>query len=312
MDSGNVVPLGSTDDVDEAAEARARCEICTGRCDFYELRGGGSLQRCRECGHLTRDLALAPAGHRDLAYGGEPTLDRLRLGLTYRSMVRAGRGAPPASVFEVGYGAGSMLRRFHDGGSTISGADPDQLGVHVDAQVLRHGQLFHGGVEDIPLQGRDGVDLVYGIHVLEHVVDPMQTLRVAFDLLTPGGTAQFLTPAGDSDGVRLYGSAWWMLEDPTHVRFFTSASLHAAARAAGFVDVQVRRPILDSMVTDVGSLARRMSPAQRPRGVLASRKVIAVGVASAPLVLAGRAARASLRPTLHVIARRPRTARVPS
>lgn len=194
---------------------------------------------------------------------------------------------------------------FTTGGAAISGADPDQLEVDVDPVVARHGDLFRGGVEDVPLTDHEGVDLVYGIHVLEHVVDPIQTLNVAFDLLAPGGAAQFLTPAGDSDGVRLYGSAWWMLEDPTHVRFFTAASLRAAAGAAGFVDVQVRRPILDNVVTDVGSLVRRVRPAQRPRGVLAPKSVIAAGVATSPLVLAARVGRTSLRPTLHLIARRP-------
>ncbi|UIJ33829.1 methyltransferase domain-containing protein [Allobranchiibius sp. GilTou73] len=288
------------------AAIREDCEICSAPLRPRALRGGGALARCERCGHLLRDLRDSPAAHRDLAYGGEPTLDRIRLDLTYRAMLRAVPGDAPRSVFEVGYGSGSMLRRFLDGGATIAGADPDQLRIGVDPLVVAQGRLSAGSVEDVLRDGADPVDLVYGIHVLEHVLDPVATLAVAFDLARPGGVVQFLTPAGDSDGVRLYGSAWWMLEDPTHVRFFTADSLARAATDAGFVDVVVRRPVLDSLTTDAASAVRRWRPAPRPRGVLASRSVIAAGLASAPLVLAARAVRPTMRPTLHLIARRPR------
>lgn len=268
----------------------------------WVISPGNSLDRCRRCGHLTRSLAAAPAAHRDLAYGGEPTLDRIRLALTYRAMVAAGR---PTSVFEVGYGTGSMLRRFLDDGARVSGADPDQLGLAVDPVVQARGMLHPTPVEDVPADSVD-VDLVFGIHVLEHVIDPAATLGVAFDLLNPGGQVQFFTPAGDSIGPRWYGSAWWMLEDPTHVRFFTADSGARALQNAGFVDVEVRRPVLDSITTDVGSLARKVLPRTRPRGVLGSRTVLGAAAATAPIVIAGRAAYPPLRPTLQLIARKPR------
>lgn len=244
----------------------------------------------------------APADHRDLAYGGEPALDRARLALTYREMVREGR---PASVFEIGFGTGSMLRRFLDAGAKVSGADPDQLGLALDAKVRAEGDLHHCAVEDIPA-GAVSAELVFGIHVLEHVIDPAKTLDIAFDLLTPGGQVQFFTPAGDSLGPSLHGAAWWMLEDPTHVRFFTADSATRALRAAGFVDIDVRRPLLDSLTTDIGSIARRVSRRTRPAGVLGSKAVLASALATAPLVVAARAVHAPLRPTLHLVARKPR------
>ena len=102
-----------------------------------------------------------------------------------------------------------------------------------------------------------------------------------------------------------YGAAWWMLEDPTHVRFFTADSLARAAEAAGFVDVEVRRLLLDSLSVDAASVARAVRPGPRPRGVLASRAVLAGAVASIPVVLAERALRPRSRPTLQLLARRP-------
>lgn len=265
------------------------------------LRGGCVVERCERCGHLERDLERCPAHHRDLAYGGEPTLDRIRLDLTYRELVRDG---VPSRVFEVGFGAGSMLRRFLDDGAQVAGVDPDQLGIGVDERVRAQGDLRTGGIEDVTdLPGEH--DLVYGIHVLEHVTDPHAALRSSLELLRPGGRASFITPAGDSSGVDRYGAAWWMLEDPTHIRFFTADSLARAAERAGFVDIEVRRLLLDSLSVDAASLARAVRPGGRPRGVLGSRSVLAAAVASVPLVIGQRVVAPRSRPTLQLLARRP-------
>ncbi|KRE37160.1 methyltransferase [Janibacter sp. Soil728] len=267
----------------------------------YAIRGGCVVEQCERCGHLRRDLERCPADHRDLAYGGEPTLDRIRLDLTYRELVRDG---VPSRVFEVGYGSGSMLRRFLDDGAEVAGVDPDQLGVGVDEVVRARGDLRVGGIEDASrLPGEQ--DLVYGIHVLEHVTDPHIALRSSWELLRPGGRASFITPAGDSSGVERYGAAWWMLEDPTHIRFFSADSLARAAAKAGFVDIRVRRLLLDSLSVDAASLARAVRPGPRPRGVLGSRSVLAAAVASVPLVVGQRLVSPRSRPTIQLIARRP-------
>ncbi len=279
------------------------CEVCGEPVRDLVLAPGQTLSQCVSCGHLTRDLARAPAGHRDLAYGGDPVLDRRRLDLTYRGLRRH---ADPHGVFEIGFGAGYMLRRFLEDGVRVAGADPDQLRLDVDPRVREHGQLHHGPIETLP-EDHPQVDLVYGIHVLEHVEDPARTLRVCHRLLRPGGVLQCLTPAGDSSGLRRYRDAWWMLEDPTHVRFYTAQSLAEAARRAGFTDVQVERPLLDSLSTDVASMVRRVRPRPRPGGVLARRAVLTAAMASAPAAIALRTVSPAWRPTLHLVATRPAT-----
>lgn len=266
--------------------------------------GGGTLDECPRCGHLFRDLASCPARHRDLAYGGDAALDRIRLALTHRQ-IRRGYGAPgPASVFEIGFGAGALLRRFLDDGAAVAGCDPDQLGIDVDPVVRDRGHLVAGGIESLPRTEGEH-DLVYGVHVLEHVDDVGTTLAAARGLLRPGGQVQMLTPAGDSDGLRFHGESWWMLEDPTHVRFFSEHSLRRAAEAAGLVDIEIRRSVLDSLSADAASLVRRVRPAPRPGGVLGSRPALALAAASAPAVALARTVRPGLRTTLHLLARAP-------
>ena len=273
------------------------CEVCAAPTTSWRL-GSSVLHRCTSCGHLTRSLDEARAYARDHAYGGEPSLDRVRLDLTYRTLTR---DAQPSSVFEVGFGPGAMLRKFLDSGAQVSGADPDQLELAVDERVKAQGQLWACGVEDVPA-GEVNVDMVFGVHVLEHVVDPLATLKLCRSFLRPGGTAHFLTPAGDWAGLKLVKDGWWMLEDPTHVRFFTAASLAVLAEKAGFEQVEVRRPMLDSIVNDAASLVRRVRPKERPRGVLHEKATLAVAAGLAPMTLGARAVSPRMRPTLHLVA----------
>ena len=241
----------------------------------------------------------ARANHRDAAYGGDPSLDKVRTRLTYRWLRAAGR---PSSIFEIGYGSGALLRRFHDDGAAISGVDPDQLAVDVDPVVAEHAQLWSCAVEEVP-DGAVSADLVVGVHVIEHVADPVVTMRKAASLLRDGGSLVLLTPAGDSWGPSTYGAAWWMLEDPTHIRFFTQASLRRLAEDAGLVDVRVDRLVLDSISVDVASVVRAWRP-PGPAGALASGAVRGAALVTAPIVAAMRLAAPRTRPTLRLTARR--------
>jgi SAM-dependent methyltransferase len=281
--------------------AATSCEVCGRALRPRRLRGGGVLHRCPECGHLQRSLAECPARHRSEAYGGDPTLDVVRLGLTFRLITRSTR---PRRVFEIGFGSGAMLRRFLAAGASVSGTDSEQLGVRIDPEVARRGRLWWKRMEDLDTEDHV-VDLVYGIHVIEHVDDVAGALRVAHRMLSPGGRVVLLTPAGDSWGLRLFGAGWWLLEDPTHVRFFSARSARRACESAGFRDVRVRRLWTDNVTMEVASLARLLDvAADAPGGVLSSRAVMVTGVLSAPVVLLVRALLPRLRPTLYVEARR--------
>ncbi len=263
----------------------------------WHLARGGQVERCCECGHVTRSLRDAPGNHRDAAYGGDPAMDTVRTALTYRALRSFGT---PASVFEIGYGSGALLRRFHDDGAAVAGVDPDQLGVGLDEVVRQHATLWHGSMEDVP-DDAVAADLVVGVHVIEHVTDPVRTVRKASSLLTDGGRLVLLTPAGDSWGLPAYGSAWWMLEDPTHVRFFTEDSLSRVARDAGFTQVRVDRLVLDSLSVDVASAARALRP-PGPAGALSSRLVRAAALATAPIVSGVRVVAPRARATLRLTA----------
>jgi SAM-dependent methyltransferase len=280
------------------------CEVCAGSTAPWGLRDGSTLTRCRACGHVERDLVDCPADHRSAAYGGDPGLDRVRLTLTQRTLDAVAPVSAGQRVFEIGFGAGALLRQFVDRGCAVAGCDPDQLGVAVDPVVRQAGDLHATGVEQL-VGAIEPVDLVYGVHVIEHVADPAAALTASFDLLRPGGTIALLTPAADSDSLRVFSQAWWLLEDPTHVRFFSRPSAAAALGRAGFEEVAVTRLAMDNLTMEGASLARLLRPGSRERGVLDSRATRLLATALSPLALLVRLVRPRMRPTLLVTGRRP-------
>lgn len=279
-----------------------RCEVCSGGTTDRTLRDGSTLSECTVCSHVQRDVDACPAHHRSLAYGGDPGLDRVRLALTTRVLERV--GGRPGSVFEMGFGAGQLLRSFLDRGVEVAGCDPDQLGSSVDPEVVQRGDLRHSTVEEVATDGL-AVDLVYGVHVIEHVVDPVASLRACHDLLRPDGRLVLLTPAADSRSLQAFSQAWWLLEDPTHVRFFTARSMRHALAAAGFRDVRVSRLYADNLTMEGASLVRTLRPLDRPRGVLAGTIGRWLSTAAIPAALVLRALVPRWRPTMLVTARRP-------
>ena len=278
-----------------------QCEVCGAGVQDWHLRGGGVLFRCPDCGHVERDLTACPAGARDVGYGGDPGLDAARLRLTERRL----RALVPDghSVFEIGYGSGALLRRLLDAGWSVAGVDKGQLEVGVDPEVARRGRLDRGELETVPAAG--GHDLVVGVHVLEHLRDPAAGLAAAYRLLRPGGTLALVTPTADSLGPDWFGDAWWLLEDPTHLRFFSPDSARRALARAGFTGVRVRRLLLDTLSMEAASLRRAADRRQRPRGVLAERSTVLAALAAAPITVAARAAVPRLRPSLELVAHRP-------
>jgi SAM-dependent methyltransferase len=82
------------------------------------------------------------------------------------------------------------------------------------------------------VQGSFG--LISMFHVLEHVLEPVTTLREARDLIEPDGYLLVEVPQWNSVGRYLKRSRWSSLTPPEHINFFTAQSLRTACANAGW------------------------------------------------------------------------------
>lgn len=280
------------------------CEVCQTALAEQRLRDSSSLAFCPKCSHIERELGAAPANHRDAAYGGDPGLDRVRLELTWRALVDAAPLEPKSRVFELGFGAGSLLARFAESGHTVGGCDPDQLKVGVDPRIYRDDLIFDSGIEDV-IVPEQGFDLVYGIHVIEHVVDISKTVGSALGLLKPGGRLVLFTPSADSLSLRVFSDAWWLLEDPTHIRFFSRRSMQRLLSDHGYSQINIQRGLTDNLTMEGASVLRLFRRPSAPGGILTGVLSRIFATALAPIALVLRAVVPRWRPTLIVTASRP-------
>ena len=247
-----------------------------------------------------RDLARCPANHRGHAWGGDAGLDRIRSALTFRGLRRATTATGRLSVLELGFGKGILLNRFLDDGHDVTGIDPGMLERDLDPDLVARGHLRSESAESADL-GIGAFDLIYGIHVAEHLRDPAAVFRACHAALRPGGALYLMTPDAASLGLRIFRDAWWNLEDPTHIRFFSARSITGMLRASGFERGRVRTPRWDSLTVEISSLLRTFDRHAGEHGILGEPWAKPIYAALLPAAVAARAAWPALSPSMEVV-----------
>lgn len=140
----------------------------------------------------------------------------------------------PHRVLDVGCGSGVFLREAAWAGWCAYGCDFDP-----EAVVQAGGDGFDvrvGGIE-VWEQFEGYFDAITFSHVIEHVHDPVQTLRLARALLRPGGSIYIETPNIDAPLHKWFGRDWRGLEPPRHLVLFTHAALDEVLRRTGFAEI---------------------------------------------------------------------------
>ncbi len=233
--------------------------------------------------------------------GGCGGFDRVRSALTLRSLRRLLPRATHLRILEIGLGRGLILSRFLQQGHEVSGIDPGALERNMVPSVRSGATIYSQPAEEVELP-KSSFDLIYGIHVVEHLRDPASVLRSCHDGLKPGGVLYLMTPNGSSVGLRLFGERWWNLEDPTHVRFFSPRSISIMLSRAGFHRARIRTPIWDSLTVEITSVAGTLRPGTTQHGVLGNRALLPVYAALLPIALVARAICPALSPSMEVVA----------
>ena len=163
-------------------------------------------------------------------------LRRVRIDHQLRHLPAAG---PDSVLLDVGCGDGSFLRIGRALGYRVQGIETDPRAA---ATAQQDGLPVHvGGIEDAPL-APGSIDQITLNHVVEHLHDPLATLRRLHALLRPGGRIWVQTPNIDSFGAERFGPSWRGLEPPRHLVLFHVASLRKLLEDAGFGGVQLLAP----------------------------------------------------------------------
>ena len=192
-----------------------------------------TVRRCTKCGFgRTEPLppsmdAFYPAGYRQ--YSGL-TLAMLRLLYAWRVKGWSRRLGRPGRALEIGCGDGWMLAALRDRGWSVLGNERSLAGAR-SAAAINHVSTFVGSVD--ALRPATRFDLVILFQVLEHLAEPLSTLRHGAALLEPGGTMVVAVPNFASWQSRAFGPSWFHLDVPRHVSHFSPTALRLAVEQMG-------------------------------------------------------------------------------
>lgn len=247
-----------------------RCLICGGAivvtCDpiidvRFGVPGAFSVCRCQSCG-LEQTAPRLSSGELSRAYGryynfedsdrGSYARRRHLLVRTgaYRAWVRLDGdvsfvlGPPGADrrLLDVGCNEGRNLSLFARRGFDAHGVESNPVAVRRARQ--QDLKVHEGDVGDIPTSER--FDVVVMSNVLEHLEDPLGTLRQVAERLNPEGELWISCPNSRSWARRLFGPWWINWHPPFHLTHFSEHTLTAVLDRAGFTveEVRTRTPAL--------------------------------------------------------------------
>jgi SAM-dependent methyltransferase len=146
---------------------------------------------------------------------------------------------PDGTVLDIGCGTGALLDHI----GRAAGGNVRRIGVEYKPEAAaaaraRGIETFCGELESAAIA--DGsVDLAILQHVLEHVRDPIETLRRIAGLLRPGGALAGELPNAGSWDARLFGRLWGGGHAPRHLWHFDPGVLRAALERAGFREIVI-------------------------------------------------------------------------
>jgi glycosyltransferase involved in cell wall biosynthesis len=158
-------------------------------------------------------------------------------GSSHSFMLEMLEGRPAGRVLDVGCGDGRFAEYLKAAGHTVTGLDDvERPGVRDRVDRFMEADLSRG----LPADIGTGYDIAIAGDVLEHVPNPLQTLRELSAVLRPGGQLMVSVPNFAHWYPRgrvmmgLFGYDRRGILDQSHLRFFTRATLRRLVKRAGY------------------------------------------------------------------------------
>jgi SAM-dependent methyltransferase len=158
-------------------------------------------------------------------------------GSSHSFMLEMLEGRPVGRVLDIGCGDGRFAEYLKAAGHTVTGIDDvERPGVRDRVDEFIQADISRG----LPPEVGTGYDIAIAGDVLEHVPNPLQTLRELSGVLRPGGQLMVSVPNFAHWYPRgrvmmgLFGYDRRGILDQSHLRFFTRATLRRLVVRAGY------------------------------------------------------------------------------
>jgi SAM-dependent methyltransferase len=193
------------------------------------------IVRCPACGHMQLDPfppgEVLAEGYAEAAsddYLAEEAGQRATAAV---AIAHIERHVAPGRILDLGCWLGFLLAEARDRGWEPVGVEPSAFAAE-HARGRLGLEVHRADLFDAPLDPQSFDAVVLG-DVIEHLVDPGAALGRVARLLRPGGVVYLALPDAGSRLARALGARWWSVI-PTHVQYFTRASLTRLLRREAY------------------------------------------------------------------------------
>ncbi len=139
---------------------------------------------------------------------------------------------PGLRILDVGCGGGSFLAVAQKMGAEVQGVEPSEVAAERARQLGLN--VTTGTLETFAETNPDArYDMITFSHVVEHLTDPVHTLKVAASLLNKEGMVWVAVPNGACGFARRLGWRWYSTDLPLHLQHFSITSMKTTAERAG-------------------------------------------------------------------------------
>lgn len=231
-----------------ASQSLSPCLVCGGQLATCRLPG---LLQCGTCSFITADVKISDAELKAL-YGtdyfhGEEYSDyvqeetSLKMNFSKRlSTLMTHLDAPSTkTLFEIGCAYGFFLDVARGKFAHVSGIDISEDAIAHARDTL---SLDAAANDVLEHEFAKKPDVICMWDVIEHLKNPDDTLAKVADVISPGGLVAITTGDIGSFNARMRGPHWRMIHPPTHLHYFSLASLERLLNEKGFDVVHVEYP----------------------------------------------------------------------
>jgi len=208
-------------------------DIITGCQDRY------SLIKCQSCSFVTTDPLPSDdllQRYYDLDYWQSGKVkSNAALGKIYQLRMQSvvsfiqKNSSDDSKVLDWGCGDGAFINLLRAAGCHCFGIDAYKI-------ESKDPCIFDTTIEEANFPD-EFFDMITCFHVLEHLADPLNSIKRALRLVKTGGMVMVEVPNLDSIGFRIFRRSWQPLEVPTHLNHFTPATLHKLFESAGKIQI---------------------------------------------------------------------------
>ena len=139
-----------------------------------------------------------------------------------KKLVEKMTGKKSGSILDVGCGTGAFINTMKEAGWQVSGLEPDETAAKKAKELYGIEPMSSEKLYDLSPGSYDAITLW---HVLEHVHDLHEYMKILKSLLKPGGKLFIAVPNYTSYDASKYQQFWAAYDVPRHLYHFSPASM---------------------------------------------------------------------------------------